>query len=230
MQYGQYESSDPRLLDYSLSPLTRQQANTQMPSYQAPSDGGVWGTAGEASDVAGDVALASPHPYAKLAGLGLKFAGLGLGAYGKYADRDEAERRHAEAMREWREQKRIEREDREREIARQERQEGYFGSDFSQGFILLFNLSDENSIIQTKELFKIIDNTRLEIETELVPILIIGNKFHGKENFEQDFIDKTFEINELRELGVKVKYVPINILKEDEKVMKAMRWLIRKIV
>lgn len=101
---------------------------------------------------------------------------------------------------------------------------------FSQGFILLFNLSDENSIIQTKELFKIIDNTRLEIETELVPILIIGNKFHGKENFEQDFIDKTFEINELRELGVKVKYVPINILKEDEKVMKAMRWLIRKIV
>jgi len=101
---------------------------------------------------------------------------------------------------------------------------------FSQGFIILFNLSDKNSIIQTKEIFKIVDNTRLEIETELVPILIIGNKFHGKENFELDFINETFEINELRELGVKVKYVPINILKEDEKIMSAMRWLIRKIV
>ncbi len=101
---------------------------------------------------------------------------------------------------------------------------------FAQGFILLFNVSDKNSIIQTKEIFKIVDNTRLEIETELVPILIIGNKFHGREYFEQEFINKTFEINELRELGIKIKYFPINILKEDEKVMTAIRWLIRKIV
>lgn len=101
---------------------------------------------------------------------------------------------------------------------------------FSQGFIILFNLSDKNSIIQSKEIFKIVDNTRLEIETDLVPILIIGNKFYGKENFELDFINETFEINDLRELGVKVKYVPINILKEDEKIMSAMRWLIRKII
>lgn len=101
---------------------------------------------------------------------------------------------------------------------------------FAQGFILLFNLSDKNSILQTKEVFKIVDNTRLEIETELAPILIIGNRFHGKEDFDQEFINDTFEINELMELGVKVKYFPINILKEDEKVMKAMRWLIRKII
>jgi GTPase SAR1 family protein len=101
---------------------------------------------------------------------------------------------------------------------------------FAQGFIILFNLSDENSIYQTKELFKIVDNTRLEIETDLVPILIIGNKFHGREDFNQEFINETFEINELTDLGVKVKYFPINILKEDEKVMTAMRWLIRKII
>ena len=101
---------------------------------------------------------------------------------------------------------------------------------FSQGFILLFNLADKNSIIRTKEIFKIVDNTRLELETELAPILIIGNKFHDKEDIDQEFINKTFEINELRELGVKVKYFPINILKEDEKVMEAMRWLIRKII
>ncbi|UCC19327.1 MAG: hypothetical protein JSV62_14680 [Promethearchaeota archaeon] len=101
---------------------------------------------------------------------------------------------------------------------------------FSQGFIILFNLTDRNSIIQTKEIFKIVDNTRLDLETDLAPILIIGNKFHDKEDIEQDFINKTFEINELRELGVKVKYFSINILKEDEKVMEAMRWLIRKLL
>jgi GTPase SAR1 family protein len=101
---------------------------------------------------------------------------------------------------------------------------------FSQGFILLFDLTDKNSIIQTKEIFKIVDNTRLGLETELAPILIIGNKFHDKEDFDQNFIKETFEITELQELGVKVKYFPINILKEDEKVMKAIRWLIRKII
>ncbi len=60
--------------------------------------------------------------------------------------------------------------------------------------------------------------------------MIIGNKFHDKEDFDESFINTTFEIHELRELGVKVKYFPINILKEDEEVMKAMRWLIRKII
>ncbi|MFW9970007.1 MAG: hypothetical protein ACFFDF_07380 [Candidatus Odinarchaeota archaeon] len=101
---------------------------------------------------------------------------------------------------------------------------------FSQGFIILFNLTDKNSIIQTKKIFKIVDNTRLELVKELAPILIIGNKFHDKQNFEEDFIYETFEINQLRKLGVKVKYVPINILKEDDKIMKAIRWLIRKII
>ncbi|MFX0040061.1 MAG: hypothetical protein ACFFCY_15845 [Promethearchaeota archaeon] len=101
---------------------------------------------------------------------------------------------------------------------------------FSQGFILLFNLSDRNSALQTKEIFKIVDNTRLEMETELAPILIIGNKFHDKEDFDDNFINQTFEINELREIGVQVKYSAINILKEDDKIMDAMRWLIRKII
>jgi len=101
---------------------------------------------------------------------------------------------------------------------------------FSQGFILLFNLSDKNSIIQTKEIFKIVDNTRLEMETELAPILIIGNKFHDREKIDLEFIYEIFEIEELRELGIKIEYFPINILKEDEKVMEALRWLIKNIV
>ncbi len=101
---------------------------------------------------------------------------------------------------------------------------------FSQGFILLFNLSDKNSVIQTKEVFKIVDNTRLEMETELAPLLIIGNKFFDKQELDPKFIYETFEIQELEEIGVKVKYYPINILKEDDKVMEAMRWLIKTII
>ncbi|GAH86016.1 unnamed protein product, partial [marine sediment metagenome] len=72
--------------------------------------------------------------------------------------------------------------------------------------------------------------TRLELEAELTPILIIGNKFYDKEELETEFIYETFEIEELRELGVKIEYFPINILKEDEKTMDALRWLIKTIV
>ena len=64
----------------------------------------------------------------------------------------------------------------------------------------------------------------------LAPILIIGNKFYDKEELEPEFIYETFEIEELRELGVKINYFPINILKEDEKTMDALRWLIKTIV
>ncbi|MFX1308621.1 MAG: GTPase domain-containing protein [Promethearchaeota archaeon] len=101
---------------------------------------------------------------------------------------------------------------------------------FSQGFILLFNLTDKNSAKETKEIFKIVDNTRLEMETELAPILIIGNKFYDKEDIDLEFVYETFEIEELRELGINVKYFPINILKEDEKVMEALSWLIKSII
>ncbi len=101
---------------------------------------------------------------------------------------------------------------------------------FSQGFILFFNLSDKDSVLKTKEIFQIVDNTRLELEAELAPILLIGNKFYDKEELEPEFIYETFEIKELRELGVKIKYFPINILKEDEKTMDALRWLIKTIV
>ena len=66
---------------------------------------------------------------------------------------------------------------------------------FSQGFILLFNLSDKNSALRTKEIFQIVDNTRLEMETELAPILIIGNKFYNKKKLETKFIYETFEIS-----------------------------------
>jgi len=47
---------------------------------------------------------------------------------------------------------------------------------------------------------------------------------------ESKFVYDTFEIQELEEIGIKVKYYPINILKEDEKLMDAMRWLIRNII
>ncbi len=100
----------------------------------------------------------------------------------------------------------------------------------AQGFILIFNISDDKSIVQTKEIYQIVKNKCLEIENVLVPVLIIGNKFHDKEGLQPDYIHKVFEIEKLKELGVNIKYYTINILNEDEKVMKGLRWLIKNII
>jgi len=100
----------------------------------------------------------------------------------------------------------------------------------AQGFILIFNLSDKNSILQTKDIYQIVDNKRLESERGLVPILIIGNKFYDDEEIHSDFVHDTFNIEQLKELGVKIKYYAIDISKEDDNIMEALRWLIKNII
>ena len=100
----------------------------------------------------------------------------------------------------------------------------------AQAFILVFNLSDQNSIYQTKKVFQIIHDKHLTLEKELVPILIVGNKFQDKEQFQPDFIHEIFEIEKFKELGVKIKYYALNILTEDENIMKTLRWMIKQII
>lgn len=101
---------------------------------------------------------------------------------------------------------------------------------YSQGLIFLLKLSDENSILETKNLFQIIEDKFMEIEKESVPILIIGNKFSHDDDEKTELIHETFEIERLKENGRRIKYFPIKILEEDRRVMKALRWMIKNIL
>ncbi|MFX1314162.1 MAG: hypothetical protein ACFFHD_16365, partial [Promethearchaeota archaeon] len=94
----------------------------------------------------------------------------------------------------------------------------------------IFNASDEDSLNKTKKLFQIIDDKRLEMGSRLVPILIIGNKFYNAEKFSSEFIQETFAIKELKKLGMRIRYFPINVLEEDERIMKALRWMIKNML
>ncbi len=100
----------------------------------------------------------------------------------------------------------------------------------AQGFILMINISDKNSIFDAKEILKKILNNCDDIENKITPLLIIGNKFYNKEEINPNKIYSEFNLNELIECGMKIKYYPINIMKEDDKIMKTLRWLIREIV
>ena len=100
----------------------------------------------------------------------------------------------------------------------------------SQGLILVFKLSDENSIIETKRMYQIIEDKFIELESSPVPVLIIGNKFSYDDDDKKELVHNTFEIENLKEKGRKIRYFPIKVLEEDQKVMKALRWMIKNIL
>ena len=100
----------------------------------------------------------------------------------------------------------------------------------SQGLVLVFKLSDEDSILETKNMYQIIEEKFAEMGKDSVPVLIIGNKFSHDDDNKTEYIHKTFEIKNLKEGGRRIRYSPIKILEEDRKVMKALRWMIKNIL
>lgn len=100
----------------------------------------------------------------------------------------------------------------------------------AQGIILIFKLSDKKSILDTKNMFQIIEDRYLEDNFEPVPVLIVGNKFRIEEEDKKEYIHKIFKIEKLKEEGRRIRYFPIKILEEDQKVMKSLRWMIKNIL
>lgn len=101
----------------------------------------------------------------------------------------------------------------------------------AQGFILIFNVSDKQSIIDAKERFKIIMKKICNHELEdTIPILIIGNKFTYHEEVSEEIVNDTFQIDQINECDVKIEYFPVNLLNNDKKTLEALRWFIRNII
>ncbi len=100
----------------------------------------------------------------------------------------------------------------------------------AQAFILMINIAEKNSIAELKEMFQTIVNRCEELGNFTTPILIIGNKINNKEVINSKDIYTTFNLKELKDCGMKLKYFPINIVKEDQKIMKALRWLIHHMI
>ncbi|MHA1437119.1 MAG: ADP-ribosylation factor-like protein [Promethearchaeota archaeon] len=111
-----------------------------------------------------------------------------------------------------------------------EKCENYGHCSNAQGFILLLNLSDKSSLTETKNMLYNLINRCKEFENYVTPVLIIGNKFKNQEEFDTDFIFENLSIKYIEECNIKFKYFPINISKEDDKIMNALRWLVRQMV
>jgi len=101
--------------------------------------------------------------------------------------------------------------------------------DNAQGFILIFNASNKDSIKETIEMFQLVLN-RCQDKGESMPILIIGNKYNDKEEITSDMIYEKFDMEELEKCGLSIEYFSINVLNEDDKIINAIRWLLKQMI
>ncbi len=101
--------------------------------------------------------------------------------------------------------------------------------DNAQGFILIYDASNKDSMKETIEMFQLVLN-RCQVKGDSMPIMIIGNKYHDKEELPPDLILENFDLNELAECGLLVQSYSINVLSEDEKIIEAIRWLLMRII
>jgi len=101
--------------------------------------------------------------------------------------------------------------------------------DNAQGFILIFNAANKDSIKETIEMFELVLN-RCSNQEESMPIAIIGNKFDDKEEITSNMIYEKFDKEELEKCGLSIEYFSINVLNEDDKIINAIRWLLKQMI
>jgi len=100
----------------------------------------------------------------------------------------------------------------------------------AQGYIVIFDLSTKESLFEATDKLQKIINRCNDLGNQTTPILIIGNKINNVALIEPDTIYKQFDIKELRNCGMKIKYYPINVLTEDEQNMNALHWLVKEML
>ncbi|MHA1196410.1 MAG: GTPase domain-containing protein [Promethearchaeota archaeon] len=101
--------------------------------------------------------------------------------------------------------------------------------DNSQAILLVFDVSNKENVKEIKELIGLISN-RCSLRENYIPILIIGNKINNMEDLNAKGVKKYLKIKNLRKQGLKINYLPINILIEEKKLISALKWLIKEMI
>ncbi|TXT63103.1 MAG: putative Small GTP-binding domain protein, Arf-domain signature [Promethearchaeota archaeon] len=101
----------------------------------------------------------------------------------------------------------------------------------AEGFILIFDVSNKESVIDAKERFKIIVSKFCQKKPYTkIPFLIIGNKFKYHEDVAPEGVYKTFGTEQAEKCAIDMRYFSMNLLTENGKILDALRWLIKKIL
>ncbi|MFO8017890.1 MAG: ADP-ribosylation factor-like protein [Promethearchaeia archaeon] len=102
----------------------------------------------------------------------------------------------------------------------------------AQGFILIFDVSDKQSLIEARKKYQTIVNKcqLYKKDTNSTPVLIVGNKFTQHEEVLEEMVEEKFDLDIAKKCDIVFKYFSINIMKEDEKLMNALRWLVQNMM
>jgi len=104
-----------------------------------------------------------------------------------------------------------------------------FDLDTIQAFIYLFKNGKEDNIKKLKEdIEKIIIN--IADKTINFPILIIENISEGERSLEEYEVYNYLKLSEEQKKIVKVQFYSLNILKDDDEIIKALKWLTLQII
>jgi hypothetical protein len=101
--------------------------------------------------------------------------------------------------------------------------------DNSQGFILMYNASKKDAKQSAFDMFQLVLNRCLD-KNQIMPILIIGNKFDDKEVLSPDFIYEKYDEGELEECGMPIKLFSFNVLSDDDHIINALQWLTKHLL
>lgn len=100
----------------------------------------------------------------------------------------------------------------------------------AQGFIFIFDVSDKEGLEEATMRFNSLMGRCKELVPGPIPTLIIGNKKHGLELIPPDVVNKSFDFAYLKDCGIKTKYFVIDVLKDNDGIMNALKWLVRKML
>ncbi len=101
--------------------------------------------------------------------------------------------------------------------------------DNSQGFILIYNASKMDSKQDAIDMFQLVLN-RCTKNDQIMPILVIGNKFDDKEELSPDFIYEKYNKDELEQCGLPIKLFCFNVLSDDDQIIYAIQWLTKNLL
>ncbi|TXT58511.1 MAG: putative Small GTP-binding domain protein, Arf-domain signature [Promethearchaeota archaeon] len=99
-----------------------------------------------------------------------------------------------------------------------------------EALILIFNISEEQGLEKMDKIFKTVLEKKEYFSKNNVPLVLIGNVFNHNVLIKQKKITKFFKIKNLKTEGIPTRYFQINIMREDDKLVEVLRWLVKNIL
>jgi GTPase SAR1 family protein len=101
----------------------------------------------------------------------------------------------------------------------------------AQGFIIIFNNSDRESISEAKERFNIIHEKFCKYNPDkAIPILLIGNKLQKNKEVKTTTPPNEWNIEKAKGCNIITKHIDVDLTNGGDRLQKSFRWIIKQLI